>query len=88
MPIISRFRGISIYLYVERGAQHNLPHFHVRTGSYRATFTIEPPDLLVGELPRHQLRLVLAWAELHREEIMENWRLVQNDETPRLIDGL
>jgi hypothetical protein len=73
---------------VERGGQHHLPHFHVRAGSARATFTIDPPDLLAGELPRHQLRLVLAWAELHREEIIENWRLVQNDESPRGIDGL
>jgi hypothetical protein len=88
VPIISRFRGIAVYLYVERGVQHHLPHIHVRAGSYRATFSIAPPGLLAGTLPQPQLRLVLAWAELHQDELMENWHLVQNDERPRTIEGL
>ena len=27
-----------------------------------------------SSLGRRQLRLVLAWAELHRDELEENWR--------------
>jgi hypothetical protein len=32
---------------------------------------IEPIELPAVELPLKQLRLVLAWAELHREALME-----------------
>ncbi|MTK11345.1 MAG: DUF4160 domain-containing protein [Clostridiaceae bacterium] len=28
-----------------------------------------------GELPKKQLRLVLAWAELHQDELKDNWKL-------------
>jgi len=37
---------------------------------------------LTGDLPKRQARLVLAWAELHQEELMANWKLVMNGEDP------
>jgi hypothetical protein len=39
-------------------------------------------------LPRRQLRLVLAWAELHQQELQENWRLARAGETLREIEPL
>ena len=33
-------------------------------------------------------RLVLAWAELHKDELMANWRLVMNGEEPFKISPL
>jgi hypothetical protein len=39
-------------------------------------------------LGRRQLRLVLAWAELHQEELLENWRLARAGETLQEIDPL
>lgn len=88
MPLIAQFRGISIYMYTEPNAPHHLPHFHTYYGEYSATFTLMPPDTLEGALPRTQLRLVLAWAELYRAEIEENWRLVQAGQPPRRIPGI
>ena len=88
MPSISRFRGISIYVYTERNAPHHLPHFHVYYGQYLASFAINPPAILEGTLPRRQHRLVLAWAEIHQEELIENWRRIQNGQQPRQIEGL
>ena len=52
MPSISRFRGISIYMYTEGNAPHHLPHFHVYYGEYGASFAIYPPTVLEGSLPR------------------------------------
>ena len=39
-------------------------------------------------LGRRQLRLVLAWAELHQEELLENWRLARAGETLQEIEPL
>ena len=88
MPSISRFRGISIYMYTERGVPHRLPHFHAYYGEYLASFALTPPTLLEGSLPRRQQRLVLAWAELHQQELNENWQRVQNGQKPHQIQGL
>ena len=88
MPAISQFRGISIYMYTERDAPHLLPHFHVYYGEHLASFMITPPGLLEGELPRTQLRLVLAWAELHNDELVENWSRVQQGLPPRRLPGI
>jgi hypothetical protein len=88
MPTIAQFRGISIYMFTEIGKAHHLPHFHVYYGEFEASISINPPILLEGALPRRQLRLVLAWAELHQEELEENWERVQNGQTPVRIQGI
>jgi hypothetical protein len=88
VPLISQFRGISVYMYTEPNVQHHLPHFHGYYGEYSATFTLMPPDMLEGALPRAQLRVVLAWAELYRVQIEENWRLIQAGQPPRRIPGI
>jgi hypothetical protein len=88
MPILSQFRGISIYMYSEPDARHRLPHFHAYYGEHAATFAITPPGQLEGTLPRVRLRLVLAWAELYQREIDENWRLIQAGQAPKRIPGL
>lgn len=88
MPLIAQFQDISIYMYTERDAPHRLPHFHAYYAEYSATFSITPPGLLEGVLPRRQLRLVLAWAELHQSEIEANWQRVQAGRSPQRIAGL
>jgi hypothetical protein len=88
MPSIAHFRGISIYMYTERDAPHRLPHFHAYYGEYMASFAISPPALLEGSLPRRQLRLVLAWAELYQKELEFNWQKVQNGQIPQKIQGI
>jgi hypothetical protein len=88
VPLIAQFRGISIYMYTERDAPHRLPHFHSYYGEYSATFMLAPAEILEGALPRAQLRLVLAWAELYQTEIEANWRLVQMGRPPQPIPGI
>ncbi|HXV97349.1 MAG TPA: DUF4160 domain-containing protein [Anaerolineae bacterium] len=88
MPSIARFQGITIYMYTERDAPHRLPHFHAYYGEYLASFGINPPNLLEGSLPRRQLRLVLAWAELYQEKLEENWQRVQSGQLPDQMQGL
>ena len=74
-------------MYYEFG-RHQQPHFHARYSGYQATFTINPPALLAGVMPRRQQNLIIAWAELHQEELMQNWELVEQERPLRDIDGL
>lgn len=41
-----------------------------------------------GELPLKQRRLVEAWAELHREELLEDWTRLQRGDPPFRIAPL
>jgi len=39
-------------------------------------------------LPKNKLRIVLAWVELRKEELIADWNLTQNGELPFKIDPL
>jgi hypothetical protein len=88
MPELSRFFGIIIRMYAEVGGPHHLPHFHAYYQDDVAVFTIDPVDLIAGSFPRRQRRFVEAWAELHQDELMNNWRLLQAGQRPLPIAPL
>jgi hypothetical protein len=87
MPEISRFYGIIIRIFYEV-ERHKLPHFHAAYGEHLASFTIEPPALLAGLMPRKQHNLIIAWAELHQEELLENWQRAMEQRPLQRIEGL
>jgi hypothetical protein len=68
--------------------EHYPAHFHAYYNEYRATFSIDSLELTQGELPRRQLRLVQAWAELHQDELRADWQMAMNGEEPRPIKPL
>ena len=78
MPELSRFYGIIIRMYVETGGQHHRSHFHAYYGDDVAIYTLSPIELMAGSLPRRQRRLVEAWAELHEDELLADWQLLQS----------
>ena len=88
MPVISMFYGIIIRLYLLDNRHHNLPHIHARYAEFEASISIAEGDVLAGELPRKQLRLVQAWIELHRDELDADWQLAASSELPYKIDPL
>jgi len=85
VPTISRFFGIVIAMFFD---DHGPPHFHARHAGGSARIRIDPIEVMDSSLGRRQLRLVLAWAELHQEELLENWRLARAGETLREIEPL
>jgi len=88
MPVISMFYGIIIRMYLLENQHHNLPHIHARYAEFEASIGIGDSEVLAGELPRKQLRLVQAWVELHRDELFANWDLAANGEEPFRIAPL
>ncbi len=85
MPQISEFYGITIYMYYE---DHNPPHFHAAYGDYRAMVDIENGCIFKGELPNKQVKLVLAWCEIHRDELMKDWEMSKNAGKLTIIEPL
>ncbi|MCF8020801.1 MAG: DUF4160 domain-containing protein [Vallitaleaceae bacterium] len=49
---------------------------------------IKTCELKEGYLPKKQHKPVLAWAEIHQEELMANWEIAMNSELPIKIDPL
>jgi len=45
-------------------------------------------DLLEGEFPGSRMRLVLAWIEIHKDELMADWELAVNGQPPYKIEPL
>ncbi len=85
MPTICMFYGILVKMYWD---DHAPPHFHVEYGEYRAQYRIETLELLRGTLPRRAHALVLEWAAMHRNELMEDWKLCESKQHPKLISPL
>ncbi|MDR2913182.1 MAG: DUF4160 domain-containing protein [Alistipes sp.] len=84
MPVISAFYGIVITMLFD---DHNPPHFHVKYGEYRAVITIGD-GIVTGSLPRRALNLVYEWLDMHRDELMANWRRMENREALKDIEPL
>jgi hypothetical protein len=85
MPEISRFLGIVVTMYFN---DHNPPHFHVRYGDARATVSVPSLELMSGDLPARVLGLVMEWASMHREALLENWTTMATSGTFRPIEPL
>lgn len=85
VPTISRFFGIVIAMYFD---DHGAPHFHARHADGGAKVRIDTLEAIDSTLSRRHLRLVLAWAELHQHELMENWRRARAGETLQSVEPL
>ncbi len=87
MPTISMFFGIIVRMYCGQ-AEHNPPHVHVYYHEHKAIVDVNTCEIVQGELPKKQAKLVVAWAELHQEELMADWELASNGELPFNIEPL
>ena len=76
MPSICSFYGIVIWIYFN---DHNPPHFHAEYGEHEILIKIEDLSIYAGYFPSRAFGLVMEWASLHREELMENWICAQSD---------
>jgi len=53
-----------------------------------AVFAIADGRLLRGRLPQGKVRLVQAWLEIHREDVMADWELASRGEPVFTIEPL
>ncbi len=72
MPELSRFMGIIIKMIFMDNDKHHKPHVHVKYGDYEASIGIDG-ELLAGEIPVKQLKIVTAWLAIHEDELYAAW---------------
>ncbi len=85
MPVISIFYGIKVLMFFLDNRRHSLPHVHIEYGDDEAVIGIPNGELLEGDLRRAQLRMVQAWIEIHRDELMKNWeKAIKGDAVSRI----
>jgi hypothetical protein len=88
MPAISMFYGIIVYLYFFDNKQHNIPQIHAEFQDEKVVVSINDLEILSGDFPKNKLRLLLAWMELHRDELLANWKLAVSGQEIFKIDPL
>lgn len=85
MPTISMFYGIMIQMF---WGDHAPPHFHAVYGEHEIIVNIRTLEVIKGFMPRRALALVLEWASLHREQLMEDWKLCELKQSLMNIEPL
>lgn len=88
MPAISMFYGIIVYIYFMDKKQHAVPHLHAKYQDHEVVMSIPDGEVLDGDLPRSKMRLLLAWVELHKDELQADWELAASGEQPFKIEPL
>ena len=87
MPIVSQFYGIIISMFFNDIDKHHLPHIHVQYDKYRCTFDLKG-NILSGNIPNKQIKLVQAWIELRKEDLITLWNTLQNENGSFTIEPL
>lgn len=56
-------------------------------GGIKAMITIEE-GIVMGTLPRRALNLVYEWLDLHKNELLENWKRIESNQNLQKIEPL
>lgn len=88
MPIISQFYGIIIRIFFKDTQKHHGEHIHIEYNEYSAVYDINSIKIIEGDMPLKQNRMVIAWMEIHQEELKALWKISQNDGEFFKIDPL
>jgi len=88
MPTISMFYGILIRMFFYDTEKHNVPHIHAEYQGQVAVYAIPEGTVLAGALPPKKHKLVVAWIEIHQEDLLADWQLAANGMKLFQIRGL
>ncbi|MFM2152152.1 MAG: hypothetical protein RL199_587 [Pseudomonadota bacterium] len=75
-------------MYYLDNKRHHVAHLHVENMGEQAVLAIESAQVLEGSLPPGKPRLVHAWVEIHREELVADCALASHGETIFRIEPL
>ena len=68
--------------------KHHVPHIHTEYQGESAVYSIPDGELLAGSLPTKKQKLIIAWIEIHQEDLLADWELAVNGKKPFPIRGL
>jgi hypothetical protein len=69
-------------------ADHGVAHFHADYSGEECSIAIETLEVLEGNIPNRAYNLIRTWADMHRDELAENWRRAREGEPLAKIDPL
>jgi hypothetical protein len=87
LPTLSAFYGIVVRMFAGEVGKHKLPHIHVVTSGDQAVVALDG-TVLEGSIPASKMKLLLAWMEIHKEDLEMNWIMLSNNEPHYKIDPL
>ncbi len=88
MPTISMFYGILIRMFFRDIERHNLPHIHAEYQDETAVYSIPDGKLLAGKMNSKKEKLIVAWIEIHQEDLLADWKLAVEGKPLFKIKGL
>ena len=81
MPVISRFNGIVIKMYL-RQKEHNPPHLHAIYGEYIGMFSLENGEMFEGDIPSKAQILIKAFIKYYQDKLLKMWHTQQFEVLP------
>ena len=88
MPVIATFYGIIVMMYFLDKNRHKRPHIHARYQNDEVVISIPGGEILDGKLPPAKMKLLLAWVEIHKQELMDDWKRASQGEAVFKIEPL
>lgn len=88
MPVIATFYGIVVMMYFLDKKRHKRPYIHARYQSDEVVIGIPGGKILERELPPAKIKLLLAWVEIHKQELMDDWKRASHGESVFKIEPL
>jgi len=83
VPELSRFLGIVITMFYRDAP----PHFHAFYSDFEIEVSIDD-GVVTGKFPKRALRHVLEWYDLHKLELLEDWKLASQSKRLKKIPPL
>jgi hypothetical protein len=73
------FYGIIVRMFMEKGGKHHEPHIHAMYSGENVVVSLDG-KIIEGSLPQNKMKLLLAWMEIHKDELQANWQLLEDNE--------
>jgi len=82
------FYGILIRIFFRDIDKHHVPHIHAEFQGEVAVFSVPDGEILAGKISPKKQKLIVAWIEIHQDDLLADWELAVNGKTPFKIKGL
>jgi len=82
------FYGLIVMMFFIDNKKHKKPHIHVKYQEQEAVISIPNGEVLEGTIKSTKLKLVQAWIEIHKEDLMADWELAVKGQNPFPIEPL
>lgn len=75
-------------MYFLDNKKHHTPHIHVSYQDEEVIVNINDGSVLEGNIPGNKMKLLQAWIEIHKDELLADWQLASIEQPLFKIDPL